>query len=464
MRIAYLRITTVHLQVLLLAIFVFRAAQAAPDPFNLQVTKAGPAIGITWQAIGGATSYIIKRDESSAPGNYTTIATLNPGVTSYYDPSATAGIAYDYRVDATISGGATVSSVPVPAQLTSSMGGAALKSVSLTSDSPVGAVSGYAVIDLILHERADKQTVDYEWIAQPSSAPDPDAFPTPVPAPHLRYGKNTILEVWYPSTLQVNVSGEDENYATSQTANIFASGQSASTTVEQKTITYINSKADSYAINISYSDVSYIAASANGVLPSDAPVLPPVFVPVDYGLFQGSRVSYSAGLLYSTLRDSQAVLQPTSTMGSDSIANGLSSDASVKETLITHYSIWKQGDLLIGPFAGVASNIGSTGTSTSAIFGVSIIKGTDSRFALNFGWEAGNVNRMLPGYAVGQTVPAATTITQSVPRISSLEFGLSFAFGSGSTSSGNGSQNASSQQQATQNAANPGGNSPKGGH
>jgi hypothetical protein len=55
-------------------------------------------INLSWDAVSGATGYVVQRTSASTPGVFTTIAT--PATTTYSDATVTAAVAYGYRVAA----------------------------------------------------------------------------------------------------------------------------------------------------------------------------------------------------------------------------------------------------------------------------------------------------------------------------------------------------------------------------
>jgi hypothetical protein len=409
------------------------------------------SVALVWQSVVGATDYQIER--ATMPGGpYTliTIAPLSSATLTYADPTVTNETTYYYELVADVSGGTPVTSPPVSATpsaliLIAGGGGAPppAKKIPLASATALTAadVSGQNRISLVLFLASDGQTVAYKWIKPDGAVPS--ATTAAIPAPHLHYNEPTILEVWYPSILKITINNQDVNYATTAVKTPFAATTPPPPLpdLELKSLDYIQTKADDCEIDISYSVVGTTdtAASASATNAGNQN-LAPILLPVDYPLLGGAKVSYSTGLWYSGLHNTSVILTPPKTQGSDTISSGLSTDSKVKVAALTHYSLYKSGSLLAGIFAGVASNLGSTSTSTTPIFGLSMILGRDSRVALSVGSEYGYVTRLAPGYAIGGTVPAGTAVTQSVPRMGPIEFGISFAFGSPTKSSGSQSQ------------------------
>jgi len=265
-----------------------------------------------------------------------------------------------------------------------------------------------------------------------------------IPAPHIDYGKGKTINVYYPwQQIQITVNNQPQNYGGTK-PSLGAAGKEADPNIYYKTYQdNIFTKADDLEI-----DISYAVLSADTTKTPQSIALQPILLPVDYDLFHGFNVSYSSGLWYSTLQNDSVQLVSAGS-GNSTITQGVSNKNYLKEAVLTHLSIWKHGDVLFGPFMGVASNLGSPSTSTSALFGFSLAFGKESRFALNLGAEMGSVNR-LSGYQYGATVPSSATVTQSVTRWSGIEFGLTYYFGGGSTSSGNGTQNQSQGQNKSQ--------------
>jgi DNA/RNA endonuclease G (NUC1)/fibronectin type 3 domain-containing protein len=82
-----------------------------PAPIGLNATAGNAHVLLAWNAVGGATSYNVKR--STSTGTETTIA--SPGTNSYDDTSAVNGTTYFYVVSAINAGGEGVNSSEVSA-------------------------------------------------------------------------------------------------------------------------------------------------------------------------------------------------------------------------------------------------------------------------------------------------------------------------------------------------------------
>jgi len=87
------------------------AAPAAPG--ELAVTTGNAQVTLSWDASGGATSYLVQRSSASA-GPYTTIASGVTG-TTYTDTTASNGVTYYYEVAATNGTTTSTNSPPVSA-------------------------------------------------------------------------------------------------------------------------------------------------------------------------------------------------------------------------------------------------------------------------------------------------------------------------------------------------------------
>jgi hypothetical protein len=85
---------------------------AAPANLATSVENAS-AITLTWSDVAGAAGFRLERSTDGT--NFTTLATLNAGVTTYTDANLPAATAYAYRVVAVNSAGTSPFSIPVVA-------------------------------------------------------------------------------------------------------------------------------------------------------------------------------------------------------------------------------------------------------------------------------------------------------------------------------------------------------------
>ncbi|GEM_PF-168217 len=83
-------------------------------PTNLVANPTGANIGLTWNAVPGATGYVIARAISSSP--YTNLATVL-GITNYTDTTAAAGVTYYYIVTASNACNVSLPSLYLPATM-----------------------------------------------------------------------------------------------------------------------------------------------------------------------------------------------------------------------------------------------------------------------------------------------------------------------------------------------------------
>ena len=75
-----------------------------PAPSGLTATAGESSVQVSWTAVSGATSYVLERAESSAPGTFTGIGG-SITATNYTDAAVTPGATYSYRVAAVNSNG-----------------------------------------------------------------------------------------------------------------------------------------------------------------------------------------------------------------------------------------------------------------------------------------------------------------------------------------------------------------------
>jgi len=253
--------------------------------------------------------------------------------------------------------------------------------------------------------------------------------------PTLMAGKPSLIKIYYPDDITIKVNAQDLNYGLQQApgnAIKLLDKTLPEAPIEYKVEgLYVTTRADDLEIDIAYTTEADPGSS------SIYTSLPRFLVPVDYDLIhtQNTKVNYSIGLWYSNLWSDYVQLTPGAG-GLDRISASTAPNlTNVKEAVLTHFLVVKHGDTLYGPFLGVASNLSSPNTTTSGLIGLSCIVGKNSRFAINVGWEFGTVIR-LSNYTYGNMVPPGTTITQNVNRWSSLEIGLTFTFGTASTTNG----------------------------
>jgi fibronectin type 3 domain-containing protein len=83
-------------------------ALAPVAPTGVTTTASSGKVTLTWQAVSGATSYIVKRSSTLAGGPYTTVATSTTA--SYTDNAASNGTTYYYEIVAANASGQSVGS------------------------------------------------------------------------------------------------------------------------------------------------------------------------------------------------------------------------------------------------------------------------------------------------------------------------------------------------------------------
>jgi DNA/RNA endonuclease G (NUC1)/fibronectin type 3 domain-containing protein len=166
-----------------------------PPPTGLNATPGNAHVALTWNSVGGATSYNVKRSTTSGSG-YTTIA--SPAGTSYDDLTAANGTTYFYVVTAVSSGiestnSSEASATPLgpAAAPTGVVATAGDTQISLTWNSVSGATS-YNV------KRSTTSGSGYATIASPTSPTYTDT------------GLTNGTPYYYVVTA-VNVGGESSN-------------------------------------------------------------------------------------------------------------------------------------------------------------------------------------------------------------------------------------------------------------
>ena len=75
------------------------ATPPAPTGLAAELSDDGTSVEVSWNAVTGATSYVLERAEGSPPGAFTELADTITG-TAYTDTDITAGTAYSYHVAA----------------------------------------------------------------------------------------------------------------------------------------------------------------------------------------------------------------------------------------------------------------------------------------------------------------------------------------------------------------------------
>ena len=86
-------------------------------PAGLKATPVSPGqIALTWNAVGGATLYMVSR-ANSVEGPYSKINTVTVTKTRYNDTGLTTGMTYYYKVQAVNSSGTSSYSTPVSVKI-----------------------------------------------------------------------------------------------------------------------------------------------------------------------------------------------------------------------------------------------------------------------------------------------------------------------------------------------------------
>ena len=107
--------TTVPSQSITLFVIPAGSTLSAPSaPTGLAATVGNGTVNLTWNASGGATSYVVKRGLASS-GPFAAIATLGTSPTSYTDSGLTNGTTYYYVVSGANSAGSSPNSAVLAA-------------------------------------------------------------------------------------------------------------------------------------------------------------------------------------------------------------------------------------------------------------------------------------------------------------------------------------------------------------
>ena len=146
-------------------------------------------------------------------------------------------------------------------------------------------------------------------------------------------------------------------------------------------------------------------------------------IPVDF--FGAPTISFSVGVLWSTLQDENFLLVPNpkdSMFKTSVITAGNNPTGSPKGLALIHFSVLKSGDNLIGPSLGITSDAGY-------LAGFSYLYGKSSRVALTIGTQFASVKRLAGPFYVNQVVPNGTTVTQPSFQSRGWQIAITYAFG-----------------------------------